>query len=86
MRNGVLVRVWVMGMWTPEVGKEGGFSGRKWGFLLARSWNVPEGPLGGGVGQVGDCDGLNSTGVGLVWRCWQVREILPSKGLWEPAS
>ena len=35
-------------------------------FLLARSWNVLEGPPGGGVCQAAGCDGLNpARGVGL---------------------
>lgn len=48
---------------------------------MARFWNVPEGLLGGGVGQVADCDGLNLAGVGLGWRCRPVREMLPCRGV-----
>ena len=42
---------------------------------------MPEGPLGGGMGQVADCDGLNSAGVGLGWRRRPVREMLPCRGV-----
>lgn len=42
---------------------------------------MPECLLGGSVGQVADCDGLNLERVGLGWRCRPVREMLPCRGV-----
>lgn len=66
---------------TRDGGRRAGFRDRDEGFLLARSWNMPEFLLGGSVGQVADCDGLNLERVGLGWRCRPVREMLPCRGV-----